>query len=81
MKSRYSCPVCDDPVDLPDTIKAGYRFTCPNWSAQLIIRTFSGKHEVRCAICPTPDMIECDESCERKISEPRRKGFFDIDLS
>jgi uncharacterized protein (DUF983 family) len=77
--TKLKCTVCEHEIELPDSTKEGYRFTCPNCFAQLSLKIFNGKKVARCAVC-NKDVAECTADCERRFSEREKRGFFDIKL-
>ena len=77
--TKLKCTVCEHELDLPEGLKEGDRFTCPNCFAQLALHIFNGKKVARCAVC-TKELKECGDDCERRLAEREKRGFFDIKL-
>jgi hypothetical protein len=77
--TKLTCTVCEHAIELPDSTKAGERFTCPNCFAQLSLHIYNGKKVARCAVC-TKELKECSLDCERRLAEREKRGFFDIKL-
>ena len=78
--SKFKCTVCEGEIEVAAGITEGERVTCPNCFAQLSIRIYDGKKQLRCAICSNPKLLECPVDCERKFSEREKRGFFNIKL-
>lgn len=76
---KVKCSVCESPLELPDDIKEGDRFTCTNCFAQLALKIINGKMQARCAVC-RKEVLECPQDCETKFSEREKRGFFDVKL-
>lgn len=64
---NLNCPICEHPIELPDSTRAGTRLTCPNCFAQLGLFKHKGKHVLACAMCAEPvfDPANCAD-CERR---------------
>jgi len=76
---KLKCTVCEHEIELPETVKEGDRFTCPNCFAQLALKIAHGRLVARCAVCQK-ESLDCPMDCERKYSEREKRGFFDIKL-
>jgi primosomal protein N' len=63
----FTCPICENKIDLPDAIKPKERITCPNCFAQLALHNVNGKLILGCAICKEPqfDPANCGD-CETR---------------
>ena len=64
---ELKCPVCEYPIELPATARAGKRVTCPDCFAQMALFKHKGKALLGCALCKEPvfDPKNCEE-CERR---------------
>ncbi len=67
MQKEMQCPICEHPIQIPETEKERTRITCPHCFAQLGLRKHKGEWILGCAFCkePTFDPGDCDE-CERR---------------
>jgi len=62
-----NCPICEHPIEIADTGKAGKRVTCQNCFAQLALFKHDGQYLLGCAVCKEPvfDPGNCGD-CERR---------------
>jgi hypothetical protein len=69
---KRKCPVCENPVEIPDGGKAGARATCTNCFAQLAVFKNKIDYFLACAICKEPvfDPANCGD-CERRRERKR----------
>ncbi len=64
---KMTCPICENPIELPESAKAKDRITCPNCFAQLALHDVHGKLVIGCALCKEPqfDPENCG-NCETR---------------
>ncbi|MCU0641908.1 MAG: hypothetical protein MUC35_07525 [Candidatus Margulisbacteria bacterium] len=67
----FTCPICENKIELPDTVKAKERITCPTCFAQLALHHVHGKLVIGCALCNEPEFDpnncgDCETRREKK---------------
>ena len=64
---KFSCPICENRIELPEDVRPGYRFSCERCFAQLAVHKHRKKMFLGCPFCKEEvyDPGNCD-LCERR---------------
>ncbi|MFH1683747.1 MAG: hypothetical protein ABIA67_02560 [Candidatus Margulisiibacteriota bacterium] len=70
-----NCPVCEGPIEIPDSAKIGDRLTCPNCFAQLALYKHKKEQIIGCAICK--EAVFNPENCEDCTRREEKKRLLE----
>lgn len=64
---NFTCPICENRIEVPDQAKVKERITCPTCFAQLALHQVRGRLILGCALCNEPefDPANCGD-CETR---------------
>lgn len=75
---KFNCPICENPISLPEDVKVGQRLTCERCSAQLAVHKHRRRFFLGCPLCQEEvfDPMKCD-ACERRRE---LKKIYEVDI-